>query len=44
VLGSFYPGKMLDKPGTTEVYAVVQSDSQGKVATAKYTFGARKLQ
>lgn len=49
VLGYFYPGKMsaqrmIANPGTDTIYAVVQSDVQGKVATGKYTLGARKLQ
>jgi hypothetical protein len=49
VLGYFYPGKMsaqrvVANPGTDTIYAVVQSDVQGTVATGKYTLGARKLQ
>ena len=49
VLGYFYPGKMsaqrvVANPGTDTIYAVVQSDVQGAVATGKYTLGARKLQ
>lgn len=49
VLGYFYPGKMsaqrvITNPGTDTIYAVVQSDVQGTVATGKYTLGARKLQ
>lgn len=50
VLGYFYPGgkmsaqKVVTNPGTTEIYAVVQSDVQGTTKTGKYTLGARKLQ
>lgn len=49
VLGYFYPGgnmasqRMVESPGTTTLYAVVQSDIQGVTKTGKYTFGARKL-
>lgn len=50
VLGYFYPGgkmaaqRVVTNPGTTEIYAVVQSDVQGTTKTGKYTLGARKLQ
>ena len=50
VLGYMYPGAKFSAQrslaaavGGTEVYAVVLSDSQGTVATGKYTIGMRKL-
>ncbi|MDF2696697.1 MAG: hypothetical protein K0S65_5080 [Labilithrix sp.] len=50
VLGYLYPGKQFAAQqslaaavGSTEVYAVVLSDSQGAVKTGKYTLGVRKL-
>lgn len=50
VLGYLYPGKQFAAQrtltaavGTTDIYAVVLSDSQGAVKTGKYTLGVRKL-
>ncbi len=50
VLGYLYPGKQFAAQrtltaavGTTEIYAVVLSDSQGTVKTGKYTLGMRKV-
>jgi hypothetical protein len=50
VLGYIYPGKEFAAQrtlpaavGTTAIYAVVLSDSQGTVKTGKYTLGMRKL-
>ncbi len=49
VLARLYPGKkfaaqkVLPATGATELYVVVRSDSEGKVATGAYTLGARPL-
>lgn len=50
VLGAFYPGvkaaanTTITLTGTTDLFVVVRSDSQGKVATGKYALAARKVQ
>ena len=47
VVARLYPGKkfaaqkVVAAPGTTELFVVVRSDSEGKVATGAYTLGAR---
>jgi hypothetical protein len=49
VLGAFYPGgpmsaqRVIAKPGVTAIFAVVRRDTQGSVATGKYTLGVRKM-
>jgi hypothetical protein len=49
VLADFYPGvkaagnATVTLSGQADAYVVVKSDSQGKVASGKYTFSARKV-